>query len=85
MIKDALDEAKGRMNGAIEALKSDLAGVRTGRATPALLQGVRVEYYGSPTPLNQLASISAPEPQLLTIRPFDPSSLVDIEKAILKS
>jgi len=85
MIKDVLDEARGRMGGAIEALKGDLATVRTGRATPALVQGVKVEYYGIPTPLNQLATISAPEPQLLTIRPFDPSSLGAIEKAILKS
>lgn len=85
MIEDALAEARGRMEGAIEALKGDLAGIRTGRASPALVQGVKVEYYGVPTPLNQLATISAPEPQLLTIRPFDPSSLGLIEKAILKS
>ena len=85
MIDETLEEAGERMSGAIEALKGDLAGIRTGRATPALVQGVRVEYYGVPTPLNQLATISAPEPQLLTIRPYDPSSLVAIEKAILKS
>jgi ribosome recycling factor len=85
MIKESLDEARERMEGAIEALRGDLAGIRTGRATPALVQGVKVEYYGVPTPLNQLATISAPEPQLLTIRPFDKSSLGLIEKAILKS
>ena len=85
MIKETLQEARERMAGAIEALKGDLAGIRTGRATPALVQGVKVEYYGVPTPLNQLATISAPEPQLLTIRPYDPSTLSPIEKAILKS
>ena len=85
MIKESLDEARERMDGAIEALRGDLAGIRTGRATPALVQGVKVEYYGVPTPLNQLATISAPEPQLLTIRAFDKSSLGLIEKAILKS
>ena len=85
MIKETLNEARERMGGAIEALRGDLAGIRTGRATPALVQGVKVEYYGVPTPLNQLAAISAPEPQLLTIRPYDPSTLSPIEKAILKS
>lgn len=85
MIRDSIGEARERMEGAIEALRADLAGIRTGRATPALVHGVRVEYYGVPTPLNQLATISAPEPQLLTIRPFDPSSLGLIEKAILRS
>lgn len=85
MIQESLDEARERMDGAIEALRGDLAGIRTGRATPALVHGVKVEYYGVPTPLNQLATISAPEPQLLTIRPYDRSSLGLIEKAILKS
>jgi ribosome recycling factor len=85
MIQASLDEARERMEGAIEALRGDLAGIRTGRATPALVHGVKVEYYGVPTPLNQLATISAPEPQLLTIRPYDRSSLGLIEKAILKS
>ena len=85
MIQDLLKEASERMDGAIESLKGDLATVRTGRATPALVQGVEVDYYGMPTPLNQLATISVPEPQLLTIRPFDKNSLSAIEKAILKS
>ncbi|MBN1317108.1 MAG: ribosome recycling factor [Anaerolineales bacterium] len=85
MIDDLMRDAKERMKGAIEALKIDLSRIRTGRASPALVQGVVVEYYGMPTPLNQLATISAPEPQLLTIRPFDRSSLGVIEKAILKS
>jgi ribosome recycling factor len=85
MIEDALNEARERMEGAVEALKTDLAGIRTGRATPALLQAIRVEYYGTPTPLNQLATISVPEPQMLLIRPFDPSSIQAVERAILKS
>jgi ribosome recycling factor len=85
MIEDALRETRERMEGAVEALKTDLAGIRTGRATPALVQGIKVEYYGTPTPLNQLATISVPEPHMLLIRPFDPSSLAAIERAILKS
>ena len=85
MIKDALSEAEERMKGAITALTNDLAGVRTGRASPALVERLDVEYYGTPTPLLQLATISAPEPRMLTIKPFDPSSLKDIERAILAS
>jgi ribosome recycling factor len=85
MIKDLLRETEDRMRKAIEALEGDLRAIRTGRASPALVERVMVEYYGTPTPLNQLAVISAPEPQLLTIRPYDPSSLSDIERAILKS
>jgi ribosome recycling factor len=85
MIKEALSEAEGRMNGAITALVNDLATVRTGRASPALVERLEVAYYGTPTPLQQLATISAPEPRLLTIKPFDPSSLKDIERAILAS
>jgi ribosome recycling factor len=85
MIKDALSEAEDRMKGAITALTNDLAGIRTGRASPALVERLDVEYYGTPTPLLQLATISAPEPRLLTIKPFDPSSLKEIERAILAS
>jgi ribosome recycling factor len=85
MIKDLLLNIENRMQKAVEALEMDLRAIRTGRASPALVERVTVEYYGSPTPLNQLAVISAPEPQLLTIRPYDPSSLGDIERAILKS
>lgn len=85
MIKDALSEAEDRMKGAITALGNDLATVRTGRASPALVERLDVAYYGTPTPLQQLATISAPEPRLLTIKPFDPSSLKDIERAILAS
>lgn len=73
------------MRKTLEVLDADLRTIRTGRASPALVERVMVEYYGTPTPLNQLAVISAPEPQLLTIRPYDPGSLGDIERAILKS
>jgi ribosome recycling factor len=85
MIKELLQDVEGRMEKTIEALEADLRTIRTGRASPALVERVMVEYYGTPTPLNQLAVISAPEPQLLTIRPYDPGSLGDIERAILRS
>lgn len=85
MIKETLRETEGQMKKAIEALEADYRTVRTGRASPALVERVQVEYYGTPTPLNQLATIAAPEPQLLTIRPYDPGSLRDIERAILSS
>jgi ribosome recycling factor len=73
------------MKKTIEALEAKLRTIRTGRASPALVEQVMVDYYGTPTPLQQLAVISAPEPQLLTIRPYDSGSLGDIERAILKS
>ena len=85
MIKELLHDVEGRMRKTVEALEADLRTIRTGRASPALVERVMVEYYGTPTPLKQLAVISAPEPQLLTIRPYDPGSLGDIERAILKS
>jgi ribosome recycling factor len=85
MIKELLFEAGNRMDRSVEVLEADLRTIRTGRASPALVERVMVEYYGTPTPLNQLAVISAPEPQLLTIRPYDAGSLGDIERAILKS
>jgi ribosome recycling factor len=78
-------ETEERMEKALEVLKEKFRGMRTGRATPGLVDGVRVEYYGSLTPLKQIANVSAPEPDLLVIKPFDPSALGDIEKAILKS
>jgi ribosome recycling factor len=73
------------MKGAVRALEEDLAAIRTGRASPAIVERLQVDYYGSPTPLMQLATISAPEPRLLTIKPFDPGSLKNIERAILAS
>lgn len=85
MIKDMLKEAEGRMNGAIQSLENDLAVIRTGRANPALVEKLSVIYYDTPTPLMQLASISVPEPRSILIKPFDSSSLKDVERAILAS
>lgn len=85
MIDDLLLETEGRMEKTIEALEDDLRSVRTGRASPALVDRVMVEYYGTPTPLKQLAVISAPEPQMLLIRPYDPGSISVIEKGILQA
>ena len=85
MIKDILGSAEGRMRGAIQVLHDDLAAIRTGRANPGLVEKLSVEYYGSPTPLMQLASISVPEPRSLMIKPFDQSTIKVIEKAIQAS
>ena len=85
MIDDVLQDLRERMSKTVEVLQDDLLSIRTGRASPALVEKLPVEYYGSMTPLIQLASIAVPEPRLLVIRPFDPSSLADIERAILKS
>jgi len=85
MIKDLMRETETRMKKSLQVLEADLRTIRTGRASPALVERVMVEYYSIPTPLNQLAVISVPEPQLLAIRPYDPSSLGEIERAILKS
>jgi ribosome recycling factor len=85
MISEVLEELRERMQKSVEVLQDDLLSIRTGRASPALVEKLQVEYYGSLTPLNQLASIAAPEPRLLVIRPWDPASLPDIERAILKS
>ncbi len=85
MLKDTYKEAEVRMKGAIQALEDELSGIRTGRAHPALVEKLPVEYYGMPTPLLQLASISIPEPRSLLIRPFDASTLKAIERSILAS
>jgi len=85
VIKDILKEAEGRMNGAIQSLENDLAVIRTGRANPALVERLSVIYYDTPTPLMQLATISVPEPRTILIKPFDPSTLKTIERAILAS
>ncbi len=82
MIKEALKEAEIRMKSAIQAVEEDLSGIRTGRASPALVERLHVDYYGMPTPLIQLANISAPEARALLIRPFDASTLRAIERAI---
>jgi ribosome recycling factor len=85
MIEDVMKETDERMKKSIEALENDLLNIRTGRASPVLVERLQIEYYGTNVPLNQLATISVPEPRLLVIRPYDPSSLPQIEKAILKS
>ena len=85
MIKDILKDAESRMNSAVEALWDDLKRIRTGRATPALVEGIEVEYYGMPTKMNQLAAISIPEPRQIMIRPFDAGSINEVVKAIQKS
>lgn len=74
-----------RMEKAVAKLKQDLFGIRTGRANPGLVSSLRVEVYGSPTPIKQVASVTAPEPQQLVIRPFDPSIIKDIEKGVIAS
>ncbi len=83
MIKDILREAVERMQSALDSLEEDLSGIRTGRASPALVERMPVNYYGTNAPMIQLASISVPEPRQLLIRPFDPVSLKDIERAII--
>jgi len=85
MIKDTLREAAERMQSALDLLEEDLASIRTGRASPTLVERVPVNYYGTNTPMIQLASISVPEPRQLLIRAFDPASLKDIERAIMLS
>lgn len=85
MVNEALAESEIRMKGAIRALEEDLAAIRTGRASPALVEKLNVDYYGTHTPLLQLATISAPEPRLLTVRPFDPATIKEIQRAILAS
>jgi ribosome recycling factor len=85
MVDELLLETEDHMQKAIEALEAKLRAIRTGRASPALIEQVMVDYYGTPTPLRQLAVIAAPEPQLLTVRPYDPGSIGEIERAILKS
>ena len=85
MIDELLEDARERMHKSVEATGIELGSVRTGRASPSLLDRVHVEYYGSELPLKQLATISAPEPRLLTIQPFDNSAIKAIEKAINES
>lgn len=85
MIADMLSETQDRMSKAINALQTDLMAVRTGRASPALVERLSVEYYGVPTPLMQIASIAVPEAQTLLIRPYTPSDIATIERAIAMS
>lgn len=85
LAEDVLAEGQTRMDKAIDALKRELNSVRTGRATPSLIENLSVEYYGTPTPLSQLATITAPEARSLTVQPWDKQALRDIEKSIQKS
>lgn len=84
-MKDRIDDAKRRMEGAVKNLGQEFAGLRTGRATTALLDRIQVDAYGAPTPLPQLAKIHAPEPRLLTVQPFDKTMIPDVERAIMES
>lgn len=85
MYDDILLECEDKMEKAVEHVVHEFNGIRTGRATPGLVDGIRVDYYGAPTPIRQLATISIPEARLIVIKPFDPSSLKEVEKAIQKS
>ena len=85
MLADIRKEARERMDGAVKALRSDLAAIRTGRASPALLDHINVDYYGTQTPINQLAVITAPEARLIALRPFSPSDIGMLERAIQQS
>ena len=85
MIKELLKEAESKMKLSVQVLEDDLSAIRTGRATPALVDRLSVDYYGVATPLRQLATFSVPEPRQILIKPFDPSSIKDIERAILAS
>ena len=84
-IKNLIADAKQRMDATLETVRRELAALRTGRASLAMLDGVRVDYYGTPTPLNQVGNMSTPDPTLITIQPWDPSTLQAIEKAIRTS
>src|SRR5262245_51810248 len=85
MLKEAFTNAERKMKATVEATRHDLATIRTGRASLAILEGITVDYYGNPTPLNQVGTLAVPEPTLITIQPWDPKLLPEIEKAILKS
>jgi ribosome recycling factor len=85
LIDDFLQDAREHMDKSVDATRHKFGSVRTGRASPSLLDRIQVDYYGTATPLNQLATLNAPEPRLLTVQPFDPSSLQSIERAIQES
>ncbi|SJZ64881.1 ribosome recycling factor [Selenihalanaerobacter shriftii] len=85
MIQQVLNKTRKKMDQVIDATKKDFATIRTGRAKPSLVEGITVDYYGTQTPINQMAKVSAPEPRQLLVRPWDTNSLEQIEKAILKS
>ncbi len=85
MTKEVLDAQEERMKKTLEGLKKEYGTLRAGRAAPSLLDKVTVDYYGTPTPVNQLANVTVPEPRMIMIKPWDKKSLKDIEKAIMKS
>ena len=85
MINELFNDAKDRMNKAIEHFRNEVASIRTGRASASILDGIKVDYYGTPTPINNIAHVTVPEGQLIVIQPFDPNSLEIIEKAIISS
>jgi len=85
MIEETYEETRDRMDKSIAALKGEIKRIRTGRASASLLDGIRADYYGTPTPLNQMASVSVPESRLIVIQPWDVTAIKEIEKAILKS
>jgi ribosome recycling factor len=85
MVSDVLKDLQANLDKGIDALKKDLGKVRTGRANVAILDGLRVDYYGTPTPLHQVASVNAPDPRLITIKPWEKSLIPDIEKVIRSS
>ena len=85
MIQDILNDAEGRMKGALSVLKTDLEGIRTGRATPALVERLEIDYYGAATPFNQVSTISIPDARTILIRPFDASMIRAMEKVIQSS
>lgn len=85
MIDEIFEDLKDRMGKSIESLKREYSRLRTGRASISLLDGIKVSYYDTPTPLNQMASLAVPEPRLIVIQPWDKTAIEDIEKAILKS
>ena len=84
-VDDVLLDADDRMEKAVEVFQDNLRGIRTGTASAGLVESIRVDYYGSPTPLRQIAQIAIPDPQLIVIKPYDPSSLTDIDRAIQTS
>ena len=85
MIDELLQDAREHMAKSVDATRHKFGSVRTGRASTALLDRITVDYYGQPTPLKQLATINVPEPRMLTVQPFDPSSIKDVERAIQES
>jgi ribosome recycling factor len=85
MVNDVLKELQANLDKGIEALKKELGKVRTGRASVSILDGIRVDYYGTPTPLNQVASLNVPDPRLITIKPWEKSLIPEIEKTIRSS